>query len=200
MDSIIIIYITVFLLAISCLIKIEERFSNMIQVTSRVNNEIYKVRKFKLKKRSQEAADLLGELHEKLKIVVKTLGNKYPNDERVKRLINRFPNTHLEESRESRSSQTSFSINKGEKIVFCLRSKDKEKKLVDLNLILFVGLHELSHIMTISIGHTDEFWENFKFVLKVAQDSGIYQCINFASKPTKYCGIVVSSSPYPCNT
>ena len=50
MDSIIIIYITLFLVAISCLIKVEERFSNMIYIESEVNGETYKVRKFTSKK------------------------------------------------------------------------------------------------------------------------------------------------------
>ena len=50
MDSIIIIYITLFLVAISCLIKVEERFSNMIYIKSEVNGETYKVRKFTSKK------------------------------------------------------------------------------------------------------------------------------------------------------
>ena len=35
----------------------------------------------------------------------------------------------------------------------------------------FVALHELSHVMTVSVGHTQEFWENFKFLLKEAVDT-----------------------------
>ena len=35
-----------------------------------------------------------------------------------------------------------------------------ELKLVDKNLLLFVALHELSHIMTVSLNHTEEFWDN----------------------------------------
>ena len=121
-----------------------------------------------------------------------------PTDPRVLRLKERFHNTSLSES-DGYGNQTSFSINKGEKIVLCLRSKDGSNKLVDKNLLLFVALHEMSHIMTISIGHDDEFWNNFKFVLKECQNNGLYKCINFSSNPQSYCGITVTSSPHPCN-
>ena len=80
-----------------------------------------------------------------------------------------------------------------------MRMKDGTNSLVDDNLLLFVALHELSHIMTKSVGHKQEFWDNFKFVLKEAQDNGYYKCIDFSSRPQKYCGIEVTSSPQPCS-
>ena len=33
----------------------------------------------------------------------------------------------------------------------------------------FVGIHELGHVMSKTIGHNDEFWSNFKFLLKEAK-------------------------------
>ena len=33
---------------------------------------------------------------------------------------------------------------------------------------MFVIIHELSHIMSKSIGHNSEFYDNFKFLLKEA--------------------------------
>jgi predicted metal-dependent hydrolase len=86
-------------------------------------------------------------------------------------------------------------VNKGEKIVFCLRSKDKFANLEDENVIMFVAIHELAHIMTISIGHTEEFWNNFRFMLKEAIKMGIYIRHNFKKKPEKYCGTMITDSP-----
>ena len=125
------------------------------------------------------------------------LNRAYPDDERVIKVMKRFPNTIICES-DGYGNQTSYSINKGEKIVLCMRMKDGTNSLVDSNLLLFVALHELSHIMTKSVGHKDEFWDNFKFVLKEAQDNGYYKCIDFTINPQKYCGIEVTSSPQSC--
>jgi hypothetical protein len=90
---------------------------------------------------------------------------------------------------------TSYSVNKGEKIVFCIRQKDEKESLVDENTITFVAIHELSHIMTKSVGHNDEFWSNFKRLLEVAVDNGLYIKENYTESPKEYCGIKVSDSP-----
>ena len=34
---------------------------------------------------------------------------------------------------------------------------------------MYVALHEVSHIATKSIGHNDEFWNNFKFMITEAK-------------------------------
>ena len=177
------------------LIHLEKRWDNMIYVKSNINGIEYRVRKID---NAQLAADLLGETHLKMKEICNILKNNHPDDQRVIRLVERFPNTSLAES-DGYGSQTSYSINKGEKIVLCLRAKDGSNKLVDKNLLLFVALHEMSHIMTVSIGHEDEFWTNFKFMLKESQNSGLYKCINFSSTPQSYCGMTVTSTPFPCD-
>jgi hypothetical protein len=191
----IVLIITAIIVIFILLIKADESFDNMTPVKSSINDTIYRVRKLDDK---EQAADMLAETHNILKQVCKILENSNPYDERVKRLIAKFPYTTIQES-DGYGSQTSFSINKGEKIVLCLRSKDGTNKFVDKNVLLFVALHEISHIMTVSINHTPEFWDNFKFVLKECQDKGIYKCIDFSSNPQSYCGITVTSSPFPCN-
>ena len=60
---------------------------------------------------------------------------------------------------------TSYSLNKGEKIVFCLRSEET-KQLHDINIIMFVAIHELAHVMSVTIGHNEEFYTNFRFLLQ----------------------------------
>ena len=93
------------------------------------------------------------------------------------------------------SKYTSYSVNKGEQIVYCLRSRDSEERLVDLNTILFVALHELSHVMTISVGHTPEFWDNFRFLLANAIHWNMYTAVNFRKTPKAYCGTHITDSP-----
>lgn len=196
----IVIVITVFVIFFALVLESEKMMSNMVYVRSSVNGTNYQVRDLPDK---QKAADLIGYTHETLKKICRMLHESYPNDIRVKRLLNRFPNTIFRESHENNQS-TSYSINKGEKIVLCLRSKDKYSRLYNntvenKNLVLFVALHELCHIMTVETGHPKAFWNNFAFLLRECQDKNLYQCIDFSKNPKKYCGIKVTSSPYPCS-
>ena len=90
---------------------------------------------------------------------------------------------------------TSYSVNKGEKIVFCLRDKKEGETLVKENIMTFVSIHELAHLMTKSIGHEPEFWANFKLLLKISIDNGLYKNIDFNSTPKPYCGINITDTP-----
>ena len=127
-------------------------------------------------------------------IIKDYIRKKYPKDPRVKRVKERFNPDKISESSPT-SHYTSYSVNKGEKIVFCLRSKEADKELHDFNTITFVALHELAHLMTESIGHTPEFWDNFRFILKNAIQKGYYQVQDFKKKPIRYCGTDITDSP-----
>ncbi len=93
------------------------------------------------------------------------------------------------------SSYTSFTLNKGEKIHVCLRQKNSSQDLVDVNILTFVTLHEVGHIGTREIGHTPLFWNNFAWILKQAEELGIYEFQNFAEQPVPYCGISITDQP-----
>jgi predicted metal-dependent hydrolase len=142
----------------------------------------------------QQAADLLAKCRTNLVKVCDYMKERYPNDERIERLTNKFnPNSIVETS--PNSKHTSYSINKGEKIVLCLRSRDGQNRLVELNVLMFVALHELAHVATKSIGHTKEFWDNFEFILKEAVKAGVYKHVDFNKHPTKYCGVTITDTP-----
>ena len=93
------------------------------------------------------------------------------------------------------STYTSFTLNKGEKIHVCLRQKNSSQDLVDVNILTFVTLHEVGHIGTREIGHTPLFWNNFAWILKQAEELGIYEFQNFAEQPVPYCGISITDQP-----
>jgi len=76
------------------------------------------------------------------------------------------------------------------------KKKNGEGGLIDSNTLMFVAIHELSHIATQSIGHTKEFWENFKFLLKESEKINIYNPIDYKKKPEEYCGISIKDNPY----
>jgi predicted metal-dependent hydrolase len=169
-----------------------EHLSNeVIYVKSNIDNNEYLVRNLKDK---DQAADILAKLRMKLEKLCEIMKEKYPTDESVVRMNERFNSNNISESGKS-NQYTSYSVNKGEKIVFCIRQKDEEESLVDENTLTFVSIHELAHIMTKSVGHTQEFWDNFKRLLKVSVESELYKNEDYSKNPKEYCGIKVSDSP-----
>lgn len=121
--------------------------------------------------------------------------NKFKTDR--ERLLNNYRPDSLSENTPN-SEHTAYSENKGERIVFCLRSKTDES-LMDLNTMMFVALHELSHLMTRTIGHDQEFWDNFRIILRIAIKNGIYTCVNYNMNMTVYCGQPITDTPLKCS-
>ena len=142
-----------------------------------------------------DAVDLLANVTVKLKQLVKYVGEKYPKDEDVKRLVANFNPKSISETLPT-SELTAFSENKGEKIAFCLNRAKHSTTLIDLNTLTFVGIHEVSHIMTKSIGHKQEFWKNFKFLLENAVEIKIYKPVDYKKEGQSYCGMTITDNPY----
>lgn len=91
------------------------------------------------------------------------------------------------------SDLTSYSVNKGEELAFCLKSK-KTGLLHDLNLLMYVALHEMAHIACPETGHGELFKKIFKFLTDKAIDLNIYIKVDYNLQPIEYCGMVLSSS------
>ena len=161
----------------------------LIKVKSNVDNKEYIVQ---IKDDSLEAANLIAKIREKLVILMEHLEKSYgKNDTRIKLLKQNFRPDRLKEG-VTTPGYTSYSVNKGEQIVLCLRNNDK---LIDINTLFFVVLHEFAHLATESIGHTDEFWDNFRWILEEAINIGLYIKQDFKIKNVEYCGISITSSP-----
>ena len=141
------------------------------------------------------AANLLATVTAKCKQMVAYMKEKHPDDDRVKRLVDGFNPKKISETLPT-SELTAYSENKGEKIAFCLNTTKEGDTLIDINTLTFVALHELSHIMTQSIGHKQEFWTNFKFLLENAKAANIYQPVDYKKTPKKYCGMKITDNPY----
>ena len=164
---------------------------NIEQVQSPVDNQKYWVQN---RPDKTEAAALLAKIRENLVLLHQHLIKMYPEDPRVIQLKKNFNPDSIMEGEES-DKYTSYSVNKGEKIVFCLRKKDEEGTLMDLNTMMFVAIHEYAHVGTSSTGHTPEFWENFSWLLIEAMNIGVYRKQDFKNSPEDYCGIQITSSP-----
>jgi hypothetical protein len=144
----------------------------------------------------QDAADLLANVTQRCKSLVEYVGKKHPDNEAAKRLVDGFRPNKIMETLPT-SSYTAYSENKGEKIAFCLNTqKENNETLIDIDTLSFVAIHELAHVMTVSIGHKQEFWDNFKFLLENAKEAGIHTPRNYKEEPAEYCGMKITDNPY----
>jgi len=146
----------------------------------------------------EEAVKRMASICEKLEKLRASYANEpaLAADPPVARFLARFrPDCFVENDMSSKD--TSYSENKGQKIVVCLRDKTRapEYPLIEENTVMFVMLHEMAHLMTETIGHTQEFWSNFKRLLHDAVKIGIYTSVNYAQKPTPYCGMQITDNP-----
>ena len=185
--------LVILIIIISIRIYNNSDYFNLKCIISDVDGNKYCVREIsKLKL----AANKLAKVNKKLIKLVNYCKENYSERDNVKRLVNGFNPKKICETLPT-SKYTAYSENKGEKIALCL---DKEKNgnggLIDDNTLIFVAIHEVSHIATKTVGHNDEFWSNFKFLLGEASKIGIYKPIDYKRSPKRYCGIKIKDSPY----
>lgn len=170
----------------------ESSYFQLKCVISDVNGKKYCLRE---REKIDEASDLLAKVEQRCKKLVKYMEEKYPNKEEVKRLVEGFSDTIIQETLPT-STLTAYSENKGDKIALCLLKEKEKTQLIDIDTLTFVAIHELAHIMTESIGHKKEFWTNFKFLLENAKEANIYNPRDFKKSPQQYCGMKIDDNPY----
>ena len=185
--------ILVILIILLCIkIYSESDYANLKCIISNLDGNTYCVRE---RNKLELAADKLAKVSTNLKKLVEYCEIQYPDQENVKRLVKKFNPKQIVETLPT-SKYTAYSENKGEKLAFCLNTEKNNNKLIDLNTLMYVALHEISHIASKSIGHTDEFWQNFKFFIEQANTINIYKPIDYKKTPAKYCGMDITDNPY----
>lgn len=186
-------YAFIILLLYIC-IKIykESEAFNLKCIISDVDGKKYCVRE---RSKLTLAADRLARVNQKMQKLVNYCKDKYPERKNVKKLVEGYNPKQIYETLPT-SEFTAYSENKGEKLAFCLNTEKDGNNLIDPNTLTFVAIHELAHVMTKSIGHKDEFWTNFKFLLGEAEKINIYNQTNYKKKPVRYCGMTISDNPY----
>ena len=190
-ESILFYIIIGFVLLVCLKMYYESETHNLKCIISDVDGERYCVRE---RAKLELAADLLANVTQRCKELVIYCGKKHPDNEEVQRLLQKFNPKKITETLPT-SEYTAYSENKGEKIAFCLEKNKGQSKLIDLNTLTFVAIHELAHVMTKSEGHKQEFWQNFKFLLENAKDAGIYEPVDYKNEPQDYCGMKITDNP-----
>lgn len=168
----------------------------IVKVRSKVDGLQYNVRDMKDK---QQAADLLARVRAKLQKLIAVLRQRYPNKPQIIQLNEKFeadPKRFYEATPDS--EHISYSVNKGDSIHLCLRQRDEDKEnLVDENVMVFVALHEMGHVITSPMvgSHGSEFWNNFGWLLREAEAIEIYKYQDFRAHPVTYCGEKITDQP-----
>lgn len=195
MKSDILAYVLIAFILIICIYMYTDTDSFQLKcIVSTVDGNKYCVRE---RDNLNEAADLLAGVTEKCKKLVKYMDDTHGDKDNVIRLVKGYNPKKVMETLPT-SEYTAYSENKGEKLAFCLNESktDPSSNLIDEHTLTFVALHELSHIMTKSIGHKSEFWENFKFLLQNAKDADIHDPADYKKKPKEYCSMKIHDNPY----
>lgn len=180
----------IFIMAIIIVMYIQNHYGEVDYVVAKSDGRRYLVRKLP---DAQHAAEMLASINADLVRLVRQMYAKFGSgSEDVRALYKNFnPNAVSEGSPDG--GYTSMTINKGEKVILCLRQSDKA--FVDKNVVMYVAIHELAHIMTFKEkGHPPAFWENFKQLLNEAMEMGLYHKVDYHASPANYCGIKITSS------
>lgn len=160
------------------------------KVKSSIDNKYHVV---KHNKDQHIAADILAQLKQKTQNLILVCKDKYNHIPQVLRLVNSIDIENGINENVFNPFHSSYTLNKNE-IGLCLRSSNGD--FHELNKLFFVLLHELAHMMSESIGHTEEFWNNFKLLLRISIENGLYQKMNVdQSNPTEYCGEIINYEP-----
>lgn len=168
--------------------------NNLIYVESNSGTK-FLVHKDNLK---NDKANLLGKIVENMFILknhmVKNINNFKSFKPYIKQLKDNLSETNtVVYETDPKSNLTSYSVNKGEELSFCLKSK-KSGELHDINLIMYVAIHEMAHIACPEIGHGELFKKIFRKLAEEAIKIGVYKKVNFSNNPVEYCGMILSSS------
>jgi len=203
---------TIFIIFLVCFIFIfKYLYYNEVCYVEAFDSQTYLVRNLPDK---DNAAQMLGDLRNKLLNFVDVLvenieqeAMSIPKDDNkdskededlkeyykyVKMIQKKLPNSIIKES-SANSEYTSYSINKGEELVFCLRSKI-DNKLHNINEIMYVAIHEIAHIRCPEIGHTPLFKKINKFLLEQAVKKNLYIYSDYKRNNKEYCGINLTST------
>lgn len=142
-----------------------------------------------------DSAKMLNQLITRINILIDYIKEHPENTYTLEKLKHWDSSFVLENIKESwKNNSTSYSINKGEELVFCIRDK-LDNSIHDINTLMFVAIHELAHIVTNELQHTDKFWNNMRKLLHQAETLHLYRYVDYSRNPVEYCGMTIDSTP-----
>lgn len=169
--------------------EVVNTYLNSCYIKSTIDGNVYLVRNTPKK---QETADTLATLNVNIERLIRSLQHKDHREyQTVVDRLSGYKHTSLSEN--ILQKDTSFTVNKKD-INVCLTTRNRDNNIYDINLLMFVLIHELAHYCSASIGHNKEFIDNFKFLLKKAIDAGVYRYEDYSQSNKEYCGIKIKNN------
>lgn len=161
----------------------------LVWVDSALTGKAYRVKPLPDR---QAAADRLAEMELRLRAFLAAAEGVVPGDARLQNVRQRWNGTLAETPG---GDDIAYSIGK-DSIYVCVR--DEAGRIDDLNTCMFVLVHELGHLATDDWGHPPVFWRNMKFLLELAERTGLYTYQDFDTGKVTYCGRRLGGSPLTC--
>jgi hypothetical protein len=179
-------------------------FNENIYVTSKIDNRDYLIRRGRNKSEYflQSSADTLAEINRRIYLLINELSTKYSNDNDINYFVYHLKkNYNFDKISEAAYDPryTTYTVNKDEMHI-CLRTRDINENMYDINLLMYVILHELAHMCNYGKdgrpiqGHGDEFKSIFKILVTESINLNIYEYQNYRENPVEYCGMQLNSS------
>lgn len=168
--------------------------SDVLYVKSNLDDEYYFVKNDN--KTSEESAYILSLIKrniEKIRSHLVRNKSKWPDYVPYIDQMDRNMNSLIISENIDEENHTSYTVNKGEEMVVCLKSR-KTHKFHDINLIMYAVIHELAHIACPEYDHTELFKKIFMFLLEVAEDIKVYKYVAYDVNPHEYCGMMLTEN------
>lgn len=195
-------YILIIIFVILIIYFIFLKYGDIVTFKSDLDDKYYVIRRGnKDEKYLKESVNILSEINKRIEKLINHLDMNFKNSSKyyfIKKLKDNYSSSVLSEAAID-SRYTTYTINKQEMHI-CLRTRDINEDIYDINLLMYVVLHELAHLCNYDKngypiqGHGEEFRMIFKFLLTESIKIGIYEYENYNKSPKEYCGIYLSSS------
>jgi hypothetical protein len=174
-----------------------KRHLSVSSVKSSIDNKYYSVRSSLPEDTKREVADKLALINRNIKTLINYIERGNDKDSKYQRNVALLKQRYRENSITENigMEDTTFTVNKGESIEFCITTRNSKEEVYDINKLMFVTIHELAHIGSESYNHTKEFTNFFIFLLKNAIQCNVYKYQNYYKQPEEYCGITIDKTP-----
>jgi hypothetical protein len=198
-----IIFLTI-LVVIYVIISMWYVYSEVQYIESDIDKRVYKIRSGKMKSNGylKETANMLAEINNRVMKLITYLDEKYKDDNNknyyIKMLDKNYKPDILSEAAID-NRYTTYTVDKQDMHI-CLRTRDHNEKLYDINILMYVILHELAHLCNYDrngnpiTGHGYEFKNIFRLLVEESIKIGVYEYKNYQKQPVEYCGMIINST------
>lgn len=200
-------YFTIFLgllLVIYLVYNMIYVYSEIQYVTADLDGKTYMIRRGNNHTKTffKESANTLAMINQRMEKLIDHLEKDYSSDSSKNYFIKKLRynyNPYMISEAALDKRYTTYTVDKQDMHI-CLRTRNSEEKVYDMNTLMYVVLHESAHLANYSqdgtaiIGHGNEFKMVFKFLVEQSIKIGIYNYVDYANIPQEYCGLIMNSN------